>query len=211
MADEVTVEQGAEDQVTEAQDELRETQDVKASSLAKFGVALAVGIAISMALMAGLSRFLSDWIAGGAPVTRHAVQREERLPPLPRQLGATGNRFKPEDFTEDPELQRGLGKERLNFELLSPERYREVYEQVKRRELHSYGAIANQPGRFHIPIEEAERLLIQRGAAATPAQKSGPPQSTPPPANANGPSFDAFAESPPTAASAGRVAERRRE
>ena len=198
-------EEHTEDQVTEPRDEPRETQDVKATGLARFGIGLAIGIAVSMALMAGLNRLLTKWVANDAPVSRYAVRREERLPPLPRQLAATGNRFKPEDFTSDPELQRELEKENLNFELLPPERYREVYDRVKQRELTSYGALADQPGRFRIPIDEAKRLLVERGAtaAATPSPNAAPTNINHPPGM--------FTEDSPTAAGAGRVPERSRQ
>jgi hypothetical protein len=202
MADE-TVETGK----TEGHREARETRDVSIPVIAKFAIGLLVGIAISMVLMMILYRFLGRRIPGVSPLPSYAIQREERLPPQPLQFTASGNRFKPEDFTDDPALQQELREQNLNFELLPPERYREVYDQAKQQELRSYGAMTKHPGEFHIPIDEAKRLLIERGVAALPAQPSGPA-----PAVQSSRLSSAFGEdSPPTAASAGRVPERRRD
>lgn len=192
---------------TEVYKEARETQDLSISGFVKFVAGLAVGIVISMMLMMALYRFLTRRLTGGSPVSRYAIRREERLPPPPRLLTASGNRFKPEDFTDDPALQRQLKELDLNFELQPPGRYREVYDQVKQRELTSYGVMTKQPGEFRIPIEEAKRLLIERGATTLPAQQLGPT-----PAGRSRQRSGTFGEDlPPTSASAGRVPEGRKD
>jgi hypothetical protein len=157
-----------------------------------------------MVLMMILYRFLAHRLTRGSPVSRHPIRRDERLPPQPRQFTASGNRFKPEEFTDDPALQQQLRGQSLNFELMPPGRYREVYDQIKQRELTSYGLISKRPGEVHIPIDEAKRLLVEREMAALPGPQPG---STPADRRNQWPEDD----SPPTSAGSGRDLEKRKD
>lgn len=191
--------------------EAHEGRDVNVASIVKFTGGLLVGIAASFVLMAILLRYLSRAMESNTPVSRISPPGDARLPPPPRLLAARGNRFKPEHFTDDPELQKELGEGEIDFELLPPERYREVYDQIKQRELATYGASAKQPGEFRIPIEEAKRLLLERGLAPLTAGAPQPGASpvTGQAGNQAGGQASDLPPGLPTAASSGRVQERR--
>lgn len=173
-----------------------ETSDVGTPGIVKFAIGLAIGILVSMVLIWGLIQAWRRYEAGSAQQFGLIDNRaEKRTPPAPQLLSGTGLRVRAEDLTADPAIQKTLTEGDLNYELERPEEYREVLDRVKESELSSYGSMRiGSATEYRIPIAEAKRRLIgQIGTIAMPQAGAGEEKD----------------DRMPTAASAGRVAERR--
>jgi hypothetical protein len=132
---------------------LHEPNTVNIPSVVMFLVALAASIVVVVLLLRGLLIYFD------------ARKAEEARPPSPL---ATGVRLPPE-----PRLQGAPGSVGSPSEDIR--RFREREDQT----LDSYGWIDRQNGVVRIPIEQAKRLILQRGLPVTPpgASQGGPAQS----------------------------------
>ncbi len=117
----------------------REESDVSIRGLAKFGVAL-VGLIVTANLLV--------WGA----FTYFKTNAERAQPPAPPMF--KGNQLPPE-----PRLQGAPGHQASALEDILEMRQRED------KILGSYGWINQQNGVVHIPIEDAKRLIVERGTA----------------------------------------------
>jgi hypothetical protein len=121
-----------------------EKADVSIRGIVLFTVGLAVATALSMWLMGGLFRQLDEREAREAeaipPTTRVPGARPQR-PPEPVLQGAPGSRFELQDPIVEMQAWR-----RHEDELLS-----------------SSGWIDRNAGTVRIPIDQAKRLLLERG------------------------------------------------
>jgi hypothetical protein len=116
-----------------------ERYDENTKGIIKFGVALAASIVVVCLLMWGLFDILK-WITTEEE-TQPPLFRGERLPPEPRLQGIPGHQnFPPEDIRE--------------------------FRAKENAQLNSYGWIDQQTGIVHIPIEEAKKLVVERGLTA---------------------------------------------
>jgi hypothetical protein len=202
----------------EARNEARETTDVNSRAVLKFAAALAVGIVVSMALMWAVVKGWERYQLGPGRSEKRAkgAPEEGAPPPPPRLLSGGGLRVSPEALSDDPLIQKEIGGRGVNLELEPPDRYREIYDQIKQRELSSYGPLRRTPGEYHIPIEVAKRQLVENGGRLSiaterpgsgPGRAAGPPPSPPHGAEqGTGQSPEGY-ESLPTAASSGRAYE----
>src|SRR5262245_47220271 len=131
---------------------LHEPNTVNIPGVVKFLVSLSVVIAVAALLMWGLLHYFD------------ARKAEEAPPPAPL---ATGIRLPPE-----PRLQGAPGSAKSPTEDIR--RFREQEDQM----LDSYGWIDRQNGVISIPIEQAKKLIEQRGLPVAPpgASQSGAPQ-----------------------------------
>ena len=126
-----------------------EKQDADTRTIIRAGIGLALATLVASALVL----FLFRWLA----------EREARgdAPPPPMAGILDPGRLPP-----GPRLQT------------LPAHDLAVVQAQEDRTLHTYGWADEQAGKVHIPIEEAMRLLAQRGEAPLPALA---PSATPPP------------------------------
>jgi hypothetical protein len=132
---------------------LHEPNTVNIPSVVMFLIALAAAIVVVVLLLRGLLSYFD------------ARKMEEAPPPSPL---ATGVRLPPE-----PRLQGAPGSVGSPSEDIR--RFREQEDHM----LDSYGWIDRQNGVIRIPIEQAKRLILQRGLPVTPpgASQGVPAQS----------------------------------
>ncbi len=121
---------------------LHEPNAVNIPGVVKFLVWLSVAIAVTALLMWGLLRYFDARKAQEAPPPS-PLAAGARLPPEPRLQGAPGSASSPAEDIR---------------------RLREREDQM----LDSYGWIDRQNGVIRIPIEQAKRLILQRGLPVTP-------------------------------------------
>ena len=128
------------------EDTAHERTDVNVGMLFKFIGGLTVAVIVILFAMKYLSNAFErreeslEW----PPASRVNPPGTQRLPPMPRLQGAPGSRELPLD-----EMQR--------------------YRREENAALTGYGWVDRGAGVVRIPIEEAKRLLVERGAAAFPA------------------------------------------
>lgn len=131
-----------------------EKSDVSAAGIIKFGAGLAVSTVVACLLVWGLFAIFDSEAAKAEPPAP-PLYRGEQLPPEPRLQGMPGHQnFPSEDIRE--------------------------FRARENAELNSYGWVippaGQQPGIVRIPIEEAKRLIIERGLptpqSKTPEKKS---------------------------------------
>jgi len=200
-------------------DVTHEINDVNVRAITKFVIGLTVATALVFVLMAAtLALFERLEERSEPPMSPMARQGEERLPPYPRLQGAQGDRFAPEDLTNDPDLARRMREGKieednpemrfvpeqmdaqgmLNFERKGAPTEWNTLQEIRREEMKTYGRVQNSPDTFHIPIEEAKRRMLEGNRL--PARQLTPEQS-----DANG--YDL----PPTMQSGARRAEKRKQ
>ena len=123
-------------------DALHEPNAVNIPGVVKFLIWLSVAVMVVALLMWGLLHYFDKRKAREAPPPS-PLAPEARLPPEPRLQGAPGSVSSPaEDIRQ----------------------FREQEDQM----LSSYGWIDQQRGIIRIPIEQAKKLIEQKGAPATP-------------------------------------------
>src|SRR5262247_384808 len=120
---------------------LHEPNTVNIPGVVKFLVWLSVAVMVAALLMWGLLHYFDKRKAQEAPPPS-PLAPEARLPPEPRLQGAPGSASSP---TEDIR------------------RFREQEDRM----LNSYGWIDQQRGIIRIPIEQAKKLIEQKGQTAT--------------------------------------------
>ena len=129
-----------------------ELSDLNVGTLAKFIVVLAVStivILIGMKLM--MNFFQAREIAEEqAPVSRVNPPGTRRLPPMPRLQGAPGSESLPLDDMKKFKAEQEAA-------------------------INSYGWVDKQTGVVRIPIEEAKKLVLERGGQVkSPAPAASP-------------------------------------
>ena len=124
-----------------------EPNTVNIPGVLKFLVGLSVAVALIALLVAGLLLYFDARKAREAP-PRSPLATGVRLPPQPRLQGAPGSAGSPAEDIR---------------------RFREQEDQM----LDSYGWIDRQNGVIRIPIEQAKKLIEQRGL---PVTSPGAPQ-----------------------------------
>jgi hypothetical protein len=123
-----------------------EESDENATGIIKFGVALAIGIAVICLLMWTLFKIFKT-VTAEEEAQPPPLFRGERLPPEPRLQGMPGHQnFPAEDIRE--------------------------FRAKEDAQLNSYGWVDRQAGIVHIPIEEAKRLIVERGLTAPATQNT---------------------------------------
>jgi hypothetical protein len=125
---------------------LHEPNTVNIPGVVKFLTGLSVAIAVVALLMWGLFHYFDARKAQEAPPPS-PLATGVRLPPEPRLQGAPGNVSSPAEDIR---------------------RFREKEDQM----LDSYGWIDEQNGVIRIPIEQAKKLIEQRGLPVTPPKAS---------------------------------------
>lgn len=158
-----------------------EKNDVNISAIVKFVGGLAFATFAVFGLMYGMLLVLEQIEKSReAEVSPLARRGEERLPPYPRLQAAPGDKFDPEDMTNDPRLQRKLTDGELDFELKEPMAEWDVLRAVKLRELRTYGKDERSaPGEYRIPVDRAKELLIERSSLSSRQQTGETPVVTP--------------------------------
>lgn len=130
----------------------REERDVSIPALAKFGVALvALGIVANLLVWGMFNQF-----------NKSAERSQSPPPPM----------FNGNQLPHEPRLQGAPG-----HQTSAPEDLREM----RKREdeiLGSYGWIDQPNGIVHIPIQDAKKLIVEKGTAAN--VKEAPPKPTEP-------------------------------
>ncbi len=129
-------------------DVTHEPSDVNVGGIAKFIVALFIGAIVIFALVWGMFRYFQNReLASETPASPLARAGEERLPPesVPRLQGSKGHSVNGQ-----------------STELKEPTAEMEIVRKEWRERLTSYGT-APDTGAVHIPIEQAKRLLLERG------------------------------------------------
>src|SRR5262245_32939356 len=125
---------------------LHEPNTINIPSVVMFLVALAAAVVVVALLTRGLLRYFDARKAQKAPPPS-PLATEARLPPEPRLQGAPGSVSSPaEDIRQ----------------------FREREDQM----LNSYGWIDQQRGIIRIPIEQAKKMIEQKGLPATPPSAS---------------------------------------
>jgi len=132
---------------------LHEPNTVNIPGVVKFLVWLSVAVIVVALLMWGLLHYFDKRKAQEAPPPS-PLAPEVRVPPEPRLQGAPGSVSSPAEDIR---------------------RFREQEDQM----LNSYGWIDQQRGIIRIPIEQAKKMIEQKGALATPP---GPSQGAAAPA-----------------------------
>jgi hypothetical protein len=128
-----------------------EESDVSIPSLAKSGVALAALVIAANLLVWGAFTYFN----------RSAERSQSPPPPM----------FKGNQLPPEPRLQGAPGHESFGLDDMLEMRARED------RILRSYGWVDQQSGVVHIPIEEAKKLILERGMAGGVEEMSPrPPQ-----------------------------------
>jgi hypothetical protein len=125
---------------------LHEPNTVNIPGVVKFLVWLSVAVVVVALLMWGLLHYFDKRKAQEAPPPS-PLAPEVRVPPEPRLQGAPGSVKSPAEDIR---------------------RFREQEDQM----LNSYGWIDQQRGIIRIPIEQAKKLIEQKGALATPPSAS---------------------------------------
>jgi len=125
---------------------LHEPNTINVPSVVMFLVALAAAVVVVALLMRGLLRYFDARKAQEAPPPS-PLAPEVRLPPEPRLQGAPGSVGSPAEDIR---------------------RFREQEDQM----LNSYGWIDQQNGIIRIPIEQAKKMIEQKGLPATPPSAS---------------------------------------
>jgi hypothetical protein len=123
-------------------EDLHEPNAVSIPGIVIFLIYLSAAIVVAALLMWGLLRYFDARKAQGSPPPS-PLATEARLPPEPRLQGAPGSVSPPSEDIR---------------------RFREREDQT----LNSYGWIDRQNGVIRIPIEQAKRLILQRGLSVTP-------------------------------------------
>jgi hypothetical protein len=121
---------------------LHEPNTINVPSVVMFLVALAAAVVVVALLMRGLLRYFDARKAQVAPPPS-PLAPGVRAPPEPRLQGAPGSVGSPAEDIR---------------------RFREQEDQA----LNSYGWIDQQSGIIRIPIEQAKKLIEQKGLPATP-------------------------------------------
>jgi hypothetical protein len=121
---------------------LYEPNTVNIPSVVMFLVALAAAVVVVALLMRGLLRYFDARKAQEAPPPS-PLAPEVRVPPEPRLQGAPGSVSSPAEDIR---------------------RFREQEDQM----LNSYGWIDQQRGIIRIPIQQAKKMIEQKGLPATP-------------------------------------------
>jgi hypothetical protein len=121
---------------------LHEPNTVNIPGVVKFLVWLSVAVMVVALLMWGLLHYFDKRKAQEAPPPS-PLAPEVRVPPEPRLQGAPGSVSSPAEDIR---------------------RFREQQDQI----LNSYGWIDQQRGIIRIPIEQAKKLIEQKGLPATP-------------------------------------------
>jgi hypothetical protein len=125
---------------------VHEESDENTTGIIKFGVALAIGIAVICLLMWILFKIFKT-VTAEEEAQPPPLFRGERLPPEPRLQGMPGHQnFPSEDIRE--------------------------FRAKVDAQLNSYGWVDRQAGIVHIPIEEAKRLIVERGLTAPATQNT---------------------------------------
>jgi len=128
-----------------------EQSDVSIAGLAKSGVALAALVIVANLLVWGAFTYFN----------RSAERLQSPPPPM----------FKGNQPPPEPRLQGAPGHESSGLDDMLEMRARED------RILRSYGWVDQQSGLVHIPIEEAKKLILERGMAGSVEEMSPrPPQ-----------------------------------
>jgi hypothetical protein len=125
---------------------LHEPNTINVPVVVMFLAALAAAVVVVALLMRGLFLYFDARKAQEAPPPSPLAQ-EVRVPPEPRLQGAPGSVKSPAEDIR---------------------RFREQEDQM----LNSYGWIDQQRGIIRIPIEQAKRLIEQKGLPATPPSAS---------------------------------------
>ena len=125
---------------------IHEPNTVNVPGVVKFLVWLSVALIVVALLIWGLLHYFDKRKAQEAPPPS-PLAPEARLPPEPRLQGAPGSVGSPAEDIR---------------------RFREREDQT----LNSYGWIDQQKGIIRIPIEQAKKLIEQKGAPATPPSAS---------------------------------------
>jgi hypothetical protein len=125
---------------------LHEPNTVNIPGVVKFLVWLSVAVIVVALLMWGLLHYFDKRKAQEAPPPS-PLAPEVRVPPEPRLQGAPGSVKSPAEDIR---------------------RFREQEDQM----LNSYGWIDQQNGIIRIPIEQAKKLIEQKGALTTPPSAS---------------------------------------
>lgn len=130
-------------------DVAHEYSDVSVSAIAWFGVGLFILIAVICGLMWLMSKLFEGREVAAEPRPASRVTTSEpRLPPEPRLQGVPGHETLPQvDMKQLRDSQEAA--------------------------LRSYGWIDQQVGRVRIPIEQAKKILVERGLAARQVGKKG--------------------------------------
>jgi hypothetical protein len=129
---------------------LHEESDVSISGLAKSGIALVTLILVASLLVWGAFSYFN----------RSAERAQSQPSPMFK-----GNKPPPE-----PRLQGAPGHQSSGLDDMLEMRERE------NRILSSYGWVDQQSGVVHIPIEEAKKLMLERGMAGSVEEMSPTPQ-----------------------------------
>jgi hypothetical protein len=138
-------------------DVMHEESDVNVKGVGAFVGILFAGLILISALMVGLYQVF-EWRARVADeriaVSPMARTDEERLPPPPRLQVAPG--FE----SLDPHDPRDAGQK---FELKHPQAEWEALQRKWDAELNNPGAVDPGTQTMHIPIEDAKRMLLEKG------------------------------------------------
>jgi hypothetical protein len=144
----------------EHQGATHETSDVHIGTLVKFIVILAVSCVIILIAMKYYSNFLEgqEEQAELPPASRVNPPGTRRLPPMPRLQGAPGSELLPMDEMKKVREEQDLA--------------------VK-----NYSWVDKSAGIVRIPIEEAKKIVLERGmparAAGAPGAAAPSPSATP--------------------------------
>jgi hypothetical protein len=143
-------------------DVMHEESDVNVKGVGTFVGILFAGLILIAALMVGLYKVF-EWNAerqdARIAVSPMARTNEERLPPPPRLQAAPG--FRSLDDPNDPNL---------NFELKHPQAEWEALQRKWEAELNNPGALDPNTQTMRVPIEDAKRMLLEKGLPVRPNQ-----------------------------------------
>jgi len=132
---------------------VHEPNTVGVSAIVMFIIALSASVAVIALLLLALLHYFDARKARTEPPTP-PLTRGEVLPPEPRLQGAPGHASSPaQDIRQFREQENQL--------------------------LHGYGWVDEQNGVVRIPVDQAKRLIVQRGMP-TPAPTAEPSQGGPP-------------------------------
>jgi hypothetical protein len=160
-----------------------EVSDVNTRAILWFVLVLAGLIVVSLLLLRGMFNLFESWAKtaeGERPVMARTA--EERLPPEPRLQGAPG-----------------YSVEGQNLELKEPQAEWKVVQKKWKEELESYGVVDPDQKIARMPIDEAIKVVAQKGIQPVKPQTSNQPQQT---GNATG-------AQQPSDSSSGRQTERK--
>jgi len=118
--------------------------EVNLKAILLFGILLVLGCVVSMGILAGFFSFLLQReVRTDQPLSPLVTAGERRLPPEPRLQLAPGHEKHP---------LKDLADFRRDEEALAT----------------NYGWVSSQDGVVRIPVEEAKRLLLERGLPVRP-------------------------------------------